>query len=316
MYFSSIGLCYFVIRKTKRQYLQQELEENLDKEDLGTETDEMESLGREMLEIRCIAEDLLKGNAEERLKDVPKNMSDFIFNVRLPQYEKSKADFLKGWSEIKVERFSMAAALEAKMEMTPNTCAICHGISQCQEFIQPEIVEKDRWSLKDYVINLVANGDHRRLLHLSENTVKSKNAGNSEDLPLLMKFSKQKVAYVSRYVFVRFKLQTATTHQKENRVVCVRLRDDGQAYQLFFTLNKKMSEKICPALCRRSRLVVTPMSTQKTGKDALATTLQTPTCNNSTAERKNNSERIDLEALCVPTICGVPAKPELNAWQH
>ncbi|OUC42156.1 hypothetical protein D917_10402 [Trichinella nativa] len=77
-----------------------------------------------------------------------------------------------------------------------------------------------------------------------------------------------------------------------------------------------MSEKICPALCRRSRLVVTPMSTQKTGKDALATTLQTPTCNNSTAERKNNSERIDLEALCVPTICGVPAKPELNGWQH
>ncbi|KRZ50826.1 hypothetical protein T02_13573 [Trichinella nativa] len=119
-----------------------------------------------------------------------------------------------------------------------------------------------------------------------------------------MKFSKQKVAYVSRYVFVRFKLQTATTHQKENRVVRVRLRDDGQAYQLFFTLNKKMSEKICPALCRRSRLVVTPMSTQKTGKDALAT------------KRKNNSERIDLEALCVPTICGVPAKPELNGWQH
>ncbi|KRX42970.1 hypothetical protein T05_15335, partial [Trichinella murrelli] len=158
----------------------------LDKEDLGTETDEMESLGREMLEIRCIAEDLLKGNAEERLKDVPKNMSDVIFNVRLPQ----------------------------------------------------------------------------------------------------------------------FKLQTATTHQTENRVVHVRLRDDGQAYQLFFTLNKKMSEKICPALCRRSRLVVTPMSTQKTGKDALAT------------KRKNNSERIDLEALCVPTICGVPAKPELNAWQH
>ncbi|KRX77325.1 hypothetical protein T06_15584 [Trichinella sp. T6] len=115
---------------------------------------------------------------------------------------------------------------------------------------------------------------------------------------------------------VRQSLQTATTHQKENRVVRVRLRDDGQAYQLFFTLNKKMSEKICPALCRRSRLVVTPMSTQKTGKDALATTLQTPTCNNSTAERKNNSERIDLEALCVPTICGVPAKPELNGWQH
>ncbi|KRX77355.1 hypothetical protein T06_2644 [Trichinella sp. T6] len=123
--------------KTKRQYLQQELEENLDKEDLVTEIDEMESLGREMLEIRCIAEDLLKGNAEERLKDMPKNMSDVIFNVRLPQYE----------SEIKVERFSMAAALEAKIEMTPNTCAICHGISQCQEFIQPKIVEKDRWSL-------------------------------------------------------------------------------------------------------------------------------------------------------------------------
>ncbi|KRZ50835.1 hypothetical protein T02_7867 [Trichinella nativa] len=87
MYFSSIGLCYFVIRKTKRQYLQQELEENLDKEDLVTEIDEMESLGSEMLEIRCIAENLLKGNAEERLKDMPKNMSDVIFNVRLPQYE-------------------------------------------------------------------------------------------------------------------------------------------------------------------------------------------------------------------------------------
>ncbi|KRZ17047.1 hypothetical protein T11_18525 [Trichinella zimbabwensis] len=27
---------------------------------------------------------------------------------------------------------------------------------------------------------------------------------------------------------------------------------------------------------------------------------------------KNNSERIDLEALCVPTICGVPAKLELS----
>ncbi|XP_003369716.1 hypothetical protein Tsp_05126 [Trichinella spiralis] len=128
-------------------------------------------------------------------------------------------------------------------------------------------------------------------------------------------------------------LQTATTHQKENRVVRVRLRDDGQAYQLSFTLTKKTSETICPALCRRSRLVVTPMSTQKTGKDGLATSmrilglkrlwntqlytiLQTPTCNSSTAERKNNSKRIDLEALCVPTICGVPAKPELNAWQH
>ncbi|KRY77017.1 hypothetical protein T4A_4810 [Trichinella pseudospiralis] len=30
----------------------------------------------------------------------------------------------------------------------------------------------------------------------------------------------------------------------------------------------------------------------------------------------NNSERIYLEFLCVPTICGVPAKLELNAWQH
>ncbi|OUC40713.1 hypothetical protein D917_03862 [Trichinella nativa] len=100
------------------------------------------------------------------------------------------------------------------------------------------------------------------------------------------------------------KTEGGVRQSKENRVVRVRLRDDGQAYQLFFTLNKKMSEKICPALCRRSRLVVTPMSTQKTGKDALAT------------KRKNNSERIDLEALCVPTICGVPAKPELNGWQH
>ncbi|KRX17312.1 hypothetical protein T07_2718 [Trichinella nelsoni] len=60
-------ICKF--KKTKRQCLQQELEENLDKKDLGTEIDEMESLGREIL------------------KDMPKNMSDVIFSVRLPQYE-------------------------------------------------------------------------------------------------------------------------------------------------------------------------------------------------------------------------------------
>ncbi|KRZ78248.1 hypothetical protein T10_7884 [Trichinella papuae] len=46
-------------KKTKRQCLQQELEEDLDKEDLETEIDEFGSLRRVMLEIRCIAEDFL-----------------------------------------------------------------------------------------------------------------------------------------------------------------------------------------------------------------------------------------------------------------
>ncbi|KAL1235421.1 Mitochondrial outer membrane protein porin [Trichinella spiralis] len=113
---------------------------------------------------------------------------------------------------------------------------------------------------KDYVINLVVNGDHRRLLHLSENTVKSNNAGNSVG--------------ISTTADEILKTEGGVCQSKENRVVRVRLRDDGQAYQLSFTLTKKTSETICPALCRRSRLVVTPMSTQKTGKDGLATSMR------------------------------------------
>ncbi|KRZ72377.1 hypothetical protein T10_4990 [Trichinella papuae] len=81
----------------KLRLLQEELEEGLSLNDLEKEIDEFGTLENEILEIRCIAEDFIENQTDEKRTETMKNGIDASVNVRLPRYElpKFKGDVLE-----------------------------------------------------------------------------------------------------------------------------------------------------------------------------------------------------------------------------